>query len=267
MRAYLSIVRLRFLLLLQYRVAAIAGIGTQFFFGVVRVMLLDAFFRSSAAAQPMTFAQTVTYIWLGQAMLGMLPWNGDREIQDLVRTGNVAYELCRPLDLYNLWFGRSVALRTAPTITRAIPIFLAAGLLMPPEYRLLQPPSVAHGVAWLVSTAGAVVLSAALTNLFSIALLWTISGEGLVRMLPPVVTLLSGLVIPLSFFPDWVQPVLRFLPFGGVMDTPFRFYTGNLAPALVLPWLAHQLGWTAALVIFGRHLISRGLTRVVVQGG
>jgi ABC-2 type transport system permease protein len=267
MRAYLSIVRLRFLLLLQYRVAALAGIGTQFFFGLVRVMILDAFFRSSSASQPMTFAQTVTYIWLGQAMLGMLPWNGDKEVQDLVRTGNVAYELCRPLDLYSLWFGRSLALRTAPTLIRAVPILLASGLLLRPAYRLLPPASTEHGVAWLLSTVGAILLSAAITNLFGIALLWTISGEGLVRMLPPVVTLLSGLVIPLSFFPDWLQPVLLFLPFAGVMDVPFRFYTGNFAPSLVFPWLLHQLGWTAALVISGRRLVSRGTRRVIVQGG
>ncbi len=267
MRAYLSVVRLRFLLLLQYRVAAVAGISTQFFFGLLRVMVLDAFYRSSAATQPMTFAQTVTYIWLGQAMLGMLPWSGDREIQDLVRSGNVAYELCRPLDLYNLWFSRSVALRTAPTLMRAIPVFLAASLLMPPEYRLQAPPTIAHGVAWLLSTCGAIVLSAALTNLFSIALLWTISGEGLIRMLPPVVTLLSGLVVPLSLFPGWLQPALRFLPFAGIVDTPFRFFTGNLAPAAVLPWLGHQLGWAVVLVIFGRYLVARGMKRVVVQGG
>jgi len=64
--------RMRFLLLLQYRMAAIAGVCTQVFFGLVRVMIFDGFFRSSNLAHPMSFAHTVTYVWLGQALLGML---------------------------------------------------------------------------------------------------------------------------------------------------------------------------------------------------
>ncbi len=32
MRAYLSIIKIRFILLLQYRMAAMAGLFTQFFF-------------------------------------------------------------------------------------------------------------------------------------------------------------------------------------------------------------------------------------------
>jgi len=136
MRAYASLVRMRCLLLLQYRVAALAGIGTQLFFGLVRVMIFDGFFRSSTLTQPMSYADTVTYIWLGQALLGMLPWNGDREVQQLIRTGNVAYELCRPVSLNGLWLSRCFALRTAPTMLRAAPVIVVASFLRSEERRV-----------------------------------------------------------------------------------------------------------------------------------
>ncbi|MDP2872008.1 MAG: ABC-2 family transporter protein [Bacillota bacterium] len=267
MRAYAALLRLRCLLLLQYRVAAFAGICTQVFFGLVRVMIFDGFFRSSSLAQPMSFAHTVTYIWLGQALLGMLPWNGDREVQDLIRTGNVSYELCRPVNLNGLWLSRCVALRSAPTALRAVPVILTASLLMPPEYRLAPPASAAAALAWALTTAGAVLLAAAITNLYSIALLWTISGEGIARLVPPFVALLGGMLIPLSFFPDWMQPLLRWLPFSGLMDVPFRLYLGQLGPGDLAGALAHQLGWAFGLALLGQWLISRGLKRVVVQGG
>ena len=99
MRPYWAFFRTRFLALLQYRAAAIAGIGTQWLFGFVRVMALWAFYQSAGTAQPMAFEQAAAYTWLGQAMLGMLPWNIEREIGESVRTGSVAYELSRPLDL------------------------------------------------------------------------------------------------------------------------------------------------------------------------
>ena len=109
MRPYFAILSARFRTLLQYRVAALAGIGTQLFWGLIRVMIFDAFYRSTTAPQPMTYAEVVTYIWLGQAMLRFLPWDVEGDARQMMRTGGVAYELLRPLDLYALWFCRSLA--------------------------------------------------------------------------------------------------------------------------------------------------------------
>ncbi len=69
MRPYLSIVVSRFQMLLQYRAAAVAGVVTQIFWGIVRTMIFDAFYRSSSGSQPLTHDQTLTYIWLGQVTL------------------------------------------------------------------------------------------------------------------------------------------------------------------------------------------------------
>ena len=73
MTGYRAILSARFRTLLQYRVAAIAGIGTQIFWGLILVMVLEAFYRSTTAPQPMTIEEVRTYVWLGQAFLGMLP--------------------------------------------------------------------------------------------------------------------------------------------------------------------------------------------------
>src|SRR5262249_47431386 len=103
MKPYLAILTSRFLTLMQYRAAAIAGVGTQLFFGLVRVMVYDGFSRSPAGPHPMTAGQVTTYIWLGQAMLLLGMLDVDKEIAGMIRTGGVAYEMTRPLDLYNLW--------------------------------------------------------------------------------------------------------------------------------------------------------------------
>jgi len=100
---YRAILSARFRMLLQYRAAALAGLWTQIFFGLVLLTIYEAFYRSTMLRQPMTFAEIVTYVWLGQALLAMLPWNADAEIRAMIRSGAVAYELCRPIDLYSLW--------------------------------------------------------------------------------------------------------------------------------------------------------------------
>jgi ABC-2 type transport system permease protein len=258
-----AMVSARFRTLLQYRAAALAGIGTQIVFGLIHVTVLGAFYAVSPSSQPMTYPQTVAYVWLGQAMLGMLPWNYDREVVQMIRSGNVAYELLRPLDLYGLWYSRALAMRTAPTLLRAVPMFVIASLFL--GFR--PPPSFASGAAWAAATLGALALSSALTVLMSVSALWTVSGEGAFYLVATAATVFSGMVIPLPLFPDWLQPVLSALPFRGLCDVPFRLYSGNIPPSAAVVCVVQQLAWVAVLIVFSRLLLARGLRRLVVQGG
>jgi ABC-2 type transport system permease protein len=270
-RPYLAIVSARFRTLLQYRAAALAGVWTQLFFGLVFLGVYDAFYRSADRTPPMAFAQVVSYVWLGQALWAMLPWNADAEVRAMVRSGAVAYELCRPVDLYGLWYARAVAWRTAPTMLRALPMCVIVAFGLPlvglDEWRLAAPPSFASAAAFAAALVCTLLLGCALTTLLNVSLLWTLNGEGVVLLMAALVSFLSGMIIPLPLFPDWAQPIVRALPFAGLIDLPFRVYIGHIPPRDVVAVLLHQLLWTAALVIFGRWLLSRGMRRIVVQGG
>jgi ABC-2 type transport system permease protein len=271
LRPYRAILSARFRMLLQYRAAALAGLWTQIFFGLVLLMIYEAFYRSTTANPPMLFAEVVSYVWLGQALLAMLPWNADAELRAMIRSGTVAYELCRPIDLYSLWYARALAWRTAPTILRAIPMCVIATVVLPAvglgEWRLASPPSTAAALAFAATLVCTLLLGCALTTLINISLLWTISGDGAVILLTTLVTFLSGMIVPIPLFPDWAQPIVLALPFAGLIDLPFRVFTGHIPPAAVLSVLQHQIVWTVALVLFGRWLLSHGIRRVVVQGG
>ncbi|MBD1855822.1 MULTISPECIES: ABC transporter permease [Leptolyngbya] len=272
MNAYRSLFVARFSLLLQYRAAALAGIGTQFFWGLLKVMVLEAFFQQSTTAQPITFQETLGYIWLGQAFLfAIVPWSGDREIQELIRSGAVGYDLLRPTDLYNFWLTRALAMRTAPIVLRALPLLILTMVLFPQiglaEWALAPPPSVASLGAFLLTFMGAILLSAALTMLLTVSMMWTLSGEGLNQMAPTLVTILSGMIVPLPLFPDWFKPILAILPFSGLLDKPFRLFTGNLPPEALLNVLLHQTVWIVVLIGLGRFLVSRGVNRLIIQGG
>lgn len=266
MKRYLSVLRVRFLLLLQYRLAALASMFPRLLFGTVMIMVFKTFYQSSSATQPISYAQTVTYVWLGQALLSVQPWNGDPEVMSMIRSGNIAYELCRPLSLYNYWFARAISLRTAPTLLHVVPTILFAALL-PTEYSLKAPTSLAAVGSALLLLVGAILISCAITNLMSIATLFSIAGEGIVRLVPALVILCSGSVIPIPLFPPMIQRILHFLPFSGIVDTPQRFYVGVSSPTELLPFFLHQLIWTMILVLAGQWLLTRAMKRVVVQGG
>jgi ABC-2 type transport system permease protein len=262
-KSYLAVFSARLRMLLQYRAAALAGIGTQLFWGLIRAMIFEAFYRAASGPHPMSYPEVIDYVWLGQALLTLLPIWMDSELRLMVRSGTVAYELVRPLDLYSFWYSRAIASRLAPALLRAAPLYLLALLF----FDLRPPASLAAGLGFALALLGALLLGGAISTLLSISLLWTIAGEGTIHLLSALIVLLSGMIVPLPLFPDWLRATLELLPFAGLMDLPFRLYSGHIPADQVWTILARQLGWTTVFVLVGRQLLRRGARRLVVQGG
>jgi ABC-2 type transport system permease protein len=270
MRPYLAVLRVRFALLLQYRAAALAGFGTQCWWGAIKVMVLAAFFRGATTA-PMTFQQMIDYVWLGQAFLMLQPWGADVDIVRLVRSGDVALERLRPVDTYAFWYARSLARRTATPLLRAIPMLVTAAVILPlvglSKWALSAPAGVVAALMFVVSLALAVALSSAISTLMDVLTVAALSERGVNAVVGGLVIVLSGGVVPLPLFPDWAQPLLRFQPFAGLADIPFRIYSGHLSGFTAVSGLASQSVWIAVLVTVGHALMSHTMSRVQVQGG
>ena len=269
---YRGVLRARWRETLQYRAAALAGFGTQLYWGLLRLMILAAFYQSGPAdATDFSFAHVVPYVWLGQALLSLFPFRLDGELADSVRTGSVANELLRPIDLYSYWFWRTAAWRLAQAAPRCLLMLVVAVAVLPlvglDEWALTAPASVAAAGLYLVATALALLLGVAITAVLLSLMFWTVSSEGAFYILPAIVWFGGGLVIPLPLLPDGLATVLGYLPFAGLMDIPFRIYVGHLAGTEAVLRLGLQVGWLAVLVLLGRLLLARGVRRVVILGG
>ena len=269
LRPYQAVFRARFQLLLQYRAAALAGFGTQCWWGAIKLMVLAAFFR--AATAPMTLSQAIDYVWLGQALLTMLPWSVDPEIARMVRTGDVAYERLRPVDTYTFWYARSVARRTATPLLRAIPMVITSAFLLrmvgSSRWALNPPATLNAGALFVVSMVLVVALSASVSTMMDVITVATLSERGAVTLIGPLIIVFSGNLIPLPLFPDWMQTFLRLQPFAGLLDTPFRIYTAHLTGADAAFSMARQAIWIVVFVVVGRLLMNRVAARLQVQGG
>lgn len=84
LRPCLSFFRIRFLRGQQYRVAALAGVATQFFWGFMRLLAYRAFYRSDPAAIPCLCPSWPLYL-AAQAFLALLnTWSVDRDILEAI---------------------------------------------------------------------------------------------------------------------------------------------------------------------------------------
>lgn len=269
LRPYRAAFVSRFLQMLQYRTAAFAGFATQCWWGGIKVMVLAAFYAAGAA--PMPLAQAVTYTWLAQGLLALLPWAGDPEVAQAVRTGAVAYDRLRPVDAYGLWFVRSAGWIAARVLPRLALMAAFAALLLPlagwGDWSWRPPASLAAGVAFGVSMLLALLLSAALVMLLNVAAVAALDARGINMLALPVVILLSGNLVPLALLPDGWQRWLLLQPLAGLLDIPARIYFGQWTGADAVGGLLLQVFWIATLAAAGRWALLAAFARLEVQGG
>lgn len=266
MRPYLSFFKLRFATGLQYRFSAVAGLATQFFWGIMMIYLYEAFFKNGVKTS-MNWQELVSYIWLGQAFYSIVFFRVfDRDIFDCIRTGQVAYEFVRPLNIYWIWFVKICAQRISACVLRFIPVILFASLI-PSPYALGGPDSFEALILMLITIVLGLALSTALGLLIYMVMFYTTSCKGIYNIFGNIADFFSGMDFPIAFMPKVMQTICFILPFRLCMDLPMRLYIGNITISEGIRTLLIQIAWVMATIMFGNFMMKRVSKRLVVQGG
>lgn len=267
MKKYLSFFRLRFSCGLQYRVAAWAGVVTQFAWGFMEIMMFTAFYEADPTAFPMSLEATVAYVWLQQAFLAIfMPWMMENEIFEAIISGNIVYELVRPINIYNMWFARTAALRLSRAVLRCMPILLVAGFL-PEPFRMTLPVDGLSAILFLLTMVLGLLVTVSVCMLIYVLAFYTVSPEGLRILFFSGAEFLSGAVIPLPFFPEQIGCFLELTPFGAMQNVPLRIYSGSMSGEEILRAVCLQVFWLVAVTLFGQILCRVAVKRVTLQGG
>ena len=267
MKQYISFFKLKFSVVLQYRAAALAGMTSQIFFGLVYIMVYTAFYRSGSSTVDMTYKELVTYMWLNQSFFSLICiWHKDSELINMIKKGDIAYELCRPENTYVMWFIRIFATKISSVLLRCIPLIIIA-LFLPKPYNLSLPYSYLSFIMFIIIMLISSLLLTSLITLMYIFIFHTIDSKGIMGMYCGIAELLAGQIVPLPFLSNTIRFVIELLPFAYISDFAFRVYSGNIKGLLIFRGLTIEIIWLIILIIVGELLTNKVLKRVVVQGG
>lgn len=259
---YISVFRLRAQLETQYRAAALGGLVTQAFFGIVLICLYTALFDGS---DPKMLQETVTYVWLQQMFFRML-FSSDGELNNLILTGGIAYTMIRPVDQHAYWLMREISTRLVGALMRLLPMILLQ-FILPPSLRMTLPDGPVAFIQFTVSLLlGAVILSE-ISSVRDAVTMKTLDTRGISAMINLIQMIFAGNIIPLTLFPDSMQTLIRYQPFAQALDAPTRMYLQAQAGPEWLLNLSVQLGWIILISALGRWMWARQLNRMIVQGG
>ena len=263
MKAYFSVFRMRLRMETQYRGAVLGGIVCQIFFGLILIAVYRALYAGKPQSLPLS--HVTTYVWLQQAFFRML-LSSDAELTDKIRTGGIAYDLCRPVYLYGFYYARIMAQKLMGSLLRAFPMLVFAALLRE-GWGITLPASVPALLLSLAALLLGLCCVCAMENITMAFTMRTLDPRGFQAMLNLLMMILSGSLLPLTLFPDSWQRVITLLPYAQMLDAPIRLYTGEYTISQAPGVLLLQGCWTALLAIAGMLFWKRNQHRLIIQGG
>ena len=267
MKKYFGFFKLRFATGLQYRMASVTALTTQLIWGLMECLAYKAIAEASGGNLPMDYSSIVTYIWLKEALLVLFnTWAADNDLFGMIANGNIAYELCRPISIYSMWFSRVFGARIAEAVMRCIPVLICA-FLMPEPYRMTLPVNGASFVLFLVTLFLAMGITITFCMIVYMLCFFTISPQGWRMVLTGAVDFLSGNILPLPFFPKKFLFLVEMSPFAYMQNVPFRIYSGELVGGEIYQCILRQIFWLVTLMFLGIVIWKQAEKRVVVQGG
>jgi ABC-2 type transport system permease protein len=262
-RVYVELARLSFQRHLAYRQATLAGIFTNAVFGVLIASVYGALYRSrseTGSVAGFELTEIFAFVWISQSLLMVVAIWGWWEMSASIQTGNVVVDLMKPIDYYGYWLSQDLGRAVCHVLTRFIPTFLVGSLL----YDVASPSSLARWPLFAISVLLAVLVSFAFRFMLNAAAFWMTDVAGIRAIALVATNFLSGLLVPITFFPPWLRTIAELLPFRTFIMVPIEVFLGH---GSVAGALALQFFWVVALSGLALLVMRQAERKVVIQGG
>jgi ABC-2 type transport system permease protein len=245
-----------------YPWATVAGVFTNTIFGFIQAYILLAVYRHRTDVGGYDTSDTLTYVWLAQALIMTVYMFGWQDFALRIRDGSIATDFSRPLDPQRYWLAYDLGRAPYHFIFRGLVPFAIGALVFRLHY-----PSPSNALAFAVSVAFAVVVSLGFRFLYNSSAFWFIDVRGVLMVSLTLSLFFSGMVMPLAFFPGWLRTIAHALPFASIMQTPIDIWLGKHHGAALVGVIALQAFWALVFLGLGRLTLRAGARKLVVQGG
>jgi len=260
---YAEFARVGFVNMLAFRLRYFTGIVTYLLNVTVYYFIWSAVYRSGQSIAGYNMAQMITYISIGWIIRSFY-WNTiDQEMAYEVIEGKISMDLIKPVSIQWMWIFRAMGESAFRLGLLTLPTALVVAFVFPVQ----RPSSRENFVIFMLAVVGSFFLMGAINFMIGTCAIPLKSILALIRAKYWLIEMLSGLLIPMAFFPGKVQKVLAWLPFEHIAYTPLQIYLGKLDRTQALHALAIQWLWVVALLILAQVWWDRSVRDITIHGG
>jgi ABC-2 type transport system permease protein len=263
MKGYLALMRGSFTIGLVYRFGFLFTILSNVLYMSVAYFLWRSIYQNTAAIHGMTFNETFLYVALGSTVFVLLKTYADWQVAHEIEDGSIAIYLTKPVDyqLYVLSFSLGGMLTNLVAVT--VPVLLLLTLVFKVTFTF--GPGL---LVFPVSLFFAFLISYFFDYITGLCAFYAESIWGISATKEIIISVLSGALLPLPFFPDAIQKVLYVLPFQAIYYTPLMMVTRpNQDWGALASMLSVQAIWIVVLFVLARLFYNHAIKMLRVAGG
>lgn len=262
-RPYLAFLRGSVQISLIYRFGFLFTILGNVLYMAVVYFLWRSIYATADTLHGLTFNETFLYVAVGSAVFILLKTYADWYISYEIREGIIAVYLVKPVDyqFYSLAGAMGGALISLAAITLPTAIMLFGVFRIP----IQTGPGL---VLFPVSLALAFFISFNFDFFVGVMGFYSESIWGTSITKEVIISIFSGALIPLQFFPEALQRILLVLPFQAIYHTPLMMLTRpNQGWETYAPMLGVQLLWALVTFAASRLFFNQAIKVLRVAGG
>jgi len=185
-----------------------------------------------------------------------------RNLGAAVREGQVAMDLIKPLNLMGIYLGQSIGRTGFRLVFATIPlliIFSFAADLKRPEPLMLLP--------FLCTLLLGYMINFSLDYMIGLTSFYFGYNQGVRMGIRMVMNLAGGMVIPISYLPEGLARVLKWLPTQFMFYQPVQMFLGRYSYQDAWLKVTQALLWVLLLVVLAQLMQRGGMKRLAVSGG
>lgn len=207
----------------------------------------------------LTLRDTLWYLMLAETVeLGRPPLA--RTISENVRDGSIAYILNKPYDFllyqFSTAMGETIFRAMINAVIGSITVFWLVGAPNHPQGIIIAIPAILGAWTLHFCVNAMIGLSAFVVEDVS-AFSWIYQKFAFI---------LGGMLIPLDFYPTWLQAIAKAMPFSSMIYGPARLFVTPSAEMFVRV-MSLQIVWIVVLGFLLTLTYRRGISQLTVNGG
>jgi len=213
-----------------------------------------------------TASDMLIYIFMSSITAGTVSNNTDQVIGEEVKDGSIAMNLIKPINYHLRLLFESFGELIYGTLCVSLPLWLA--LI---AYRFFNigelPPSFSTIGAYILSLIFGFSIMFLFNFIFGLLSFYVTNLWGIRQLKHVIINLISGQMIPLVFFPIWLQNGLAFLPFSSINYIPVMIYLNKINGTALIRAFVIQVFWVIFLLVFSIWLWKKATKRLTILGG
>jgi ABC-2 type transport system permease protein len=248
-----------------YRAHVLFQILASCFTIVIQFFLWKAVYSAlgTPTLKGMTFNQTFLYVSLAAALMVLMRTWTDWGMNAQIRSGDIIMFFFKPVNYMKFVFADSFGAMMGNFITITLPSFVVVFAVL--QARIMLSWNI---LFFFVTLVGSCALSFLFDFIIGTTCFWTQSVWGLSAAKDCLITFLSGALVPLQFYPDFLLKAIKWLPFPYMYNLPLSILSAERVDIPAWAWgICVQMVWILVVYALARAYFNFSLKKLTVNGG